>query len=154
MSGDFRPLVVAVLCILLSVVVAAPALAQADVAEEKIVAHAVNKPLPSLKAAAAATIAQGARPGPPREVVNFRGEPEFSTENTSGADPLLQDSTSISAATSVSTGFFGLPRACFDEAIRSSGVCPPGAAPCSVGPCRRGWAEAMRTPHPHREGRP
>lgn len=83
-------------------------MAQADIAQEKIEAHATNRPLPSLKAAAAQAMARGAQPGPPREIVNFRGEPQAPvTGDTNEADALLQDSISTSALTSVGSGFFG-----------------------------------------------
>jgi PKD repeat protein len=74
-------------CAAIALLGAAPTAAKSDIAKERIEAHAVNKPLPSLAAAAAQARAAGAKLGPPREVINFIGEgkpmidgaaPEFS----------------------------------------------------------------------------
>jgi hypothetical protein len=83
-------------------------MAQSDVAKTRIEANAVNRPLPSLKAAIAAAAARGTNPGPPREIVNFRGAPEpVLGGDESGPDSLLQSSSPAISAVSVSSGFFG-----------------------------------------------
>jgi PKD repeat protein len=69
-----RGIVTVFVCAVIALAGAAPAAAQSDIAQDRIEAHAVNKPLPSLAAAAAQARATGAKLGPPREVVNFMGE--------------------------------------------------------------------------------
>jgi chitodextrinase len=108
MPGRSRVVVVvAVLSLLLAAVGAAPALAQADAAKAKIEAHAVNRPLASLRAAAAQAAARGAKPGPPREIVNFRGAPSPVAGGGDGAPDALLQVGGTEAATAVGSGFFG-----------------------------------------------
>ncbi|HVS62152.1 MAG TPA: PKD domain-containing protein [Thermoanaerobaculia bacterium] len=83
-----------------------PALAQSDVALERIEAHAQNRPLASLRDAVASLADRRPVPAPPREIVNFRGEGVPAPSGTSGPDAALQTSAAT-AATSVSSGFFG-----------------------------------------------
>lgn len=92
--------------LLLSLATAGAASAQADIAREKIEARSSNRPLASLKAAVAASKAKPVVPGPPREVLNFRGAPEAAPGTGSGPDALLQVGET-SAATAVTSGFFG-----------------------------------------------
>ncbi len=101
-------LVVVTACLaLLAIIAAAPAGAQSVVGLEKIQAHAVNRPLPSLAAAADHARANPPMPGPPREVPNFRGEgtPAFGGE-LGAPDAVLQDSQG-NGPTGVTSGFFG-----------------------------------------------
>ncbi len=105
MSLKNRIIFAVVGCLLLTMFTT-PALAQSDVAKAKIEAHAVNKPLASLKAAAAAAKAKPAIPGPPKEIINFRGKPEAVLSDSNEPDAILQ-STETSAATAVTSGFFG-----------------------------------------------
>jgi len=105
MSNKNRIIFAVVGCLLLTMFTM-PALAQSDVAKAKIEAHSVNKPLASLKAAAAAAKAQPAIPGPPKEVINFQGKPMAAISDSNEPDAILQ-STETSAATAVSSGFFG-----------------------------------------------
>jgi len=107
MSGRTRIAAVAVLCLLVSAFVVAPAFAQSDVAKARIEANAVNRPLPSLRAAAAQAAAHGPVAGPPREVLNFRGAPDAIVGVTEGPDPVLQQSGPVTSAASVASGFFG-----------------------------------------------
>lgn len=97
-----------VLCGLLLSFGALPVLAQSDVALEKIQKHAANRPLESLRSAAAEARLLGYRPGPPREIINYRGEPVGPSQDggPSLPDVLLQETTG-NALTSVSSGFPG-----------------------------------------------
>jgi len=94
--------------VLLAVLAAPSATAQGVVVPEKIQAHAVNRPLPSLAAAAEHARANPRMPGPPREVPNFRGEGTPSFGGALGApDAVLQESQG-NGPTAVAGGFFGM----------------------------------------------
>jgi PKD repeat protein len=85
-----------------------PASAQSEVAREKIEKHAVNRPLASLEQAADRARSEARRPGPPREVVNFRGEVTGpSDDGTAAPDAVLQPTVG-NGPTSVNSGFPGL----------------------------------------------
>ena len=103
-----KHVVVVTACLaLLAVLTAQPTQAQGVVALEKIQAHAVNRPLPSLAAAAEHARANPRIPGPPREVPNFRGEGTPAFGGVPGApDAVLQDSQG-NGPTGVTSGFFG-----------------------------------------------
>jgi PKD repeat protein len=94
-------------CALVFTLFSAPVVAQSEVALEKLSAKAQNRPLPSLKAAANKARNQSYRPGPPREVVNFRGEgaPDLSA-GSNLPDAVLQLSEGA-GATAVGAGFDG-----------------------------------------------
>jgi len=81
--------------------------AQADVAREKIVVKAHNQPLASLSQAADRARSQMVKPGPAREVPNFRssGKPVFSG-GTALSDAVLQDFAG-EQITMVGSGFYG-----------------------------------------------
>jgi hypothetical protein len=99
---------IAVTCLgLLAILASAPVEAQNEVAQIKIQAHATNRPLPSLAAAAERARAHKPTPRPPREIPNFLGEgrPAFGGE-PSAPDAVLQDSQGSGPTASVG-GFFG-----------------------------------------------
>lgn len=96
-----------VVCAALVLAVAAPAAAQNETALERIEARAVNKPLPSLAAAAAQARAKPPTPRPPREIVNFRGEGRPSPgDGPSLPDAVLQTSPGT-GETAIGSGFPG-----------------------------------------------
>ena len=85
-----------------------PAAGQNDVALERIEAHATNRPLGSLQAEAARARAAAFRPGPPREVVNFRGEPTMPADvGAAESDGLTIQQVTGAGTSSVLTGFPG-----------------------------------------------
>ncbi|HSR53629.1 MAG TPA: PKD domain-containing protein [Acidobacteriota bacterium] len=95
--------------VLLSLLGTASALAQSDVALEKIEKHAQNRPLASLKEAAAAARITGFRPGQARETVNYRGQPSGPAGQDGGAslpDAVVQE-TQGSGTTAAGSGFPG-----------------------------------------------
>jgi len=103
-----KHVLIAVACLaLLATFASAPVEAQSEVAQIKIQAHATNRPLPSLAAAAERARAHKPTPRPPREIPNFLGEgrPAFGGE-PSAPDAVLQDSQG-SALTALGSGFFG-----------------------------------------------
>jgi PKD repeat protein len=71
-----------------------PARAQSDIAQERIEARAVNKPLESLGVAAQQSLTRRARPAGPREIPNFRrdGRPAPADAGTALPDAALQES--------------------------------------------------------------
>jgi len=103
-----RGTLVILVCAGIVLLAAAPAVAQSDTALERIEARANNKPLGSLAAAAAQARARGPKAGPPREVVNFRGEgrPSSSGGSASVPDAVLQ-TTPGSGETAIGSGFPG-----------------------------------------------
>lgn len=133
MSGRIRIVLVVVVSLALSAIGTLPALAQADIAKEKMSAHATNRPLPSLRAAGAQAAARGPQDGPPKEIVNFRGAPEreWGTDGNA-ADPLLQSAPSVNAATSVGSGFFGASN--LDNAAAFGFLIAPPDTDGQVGP--------------------
>ena len=103
-----KHVLIAVAClVLLATFASAPVEAQSEVAQIKIQAHATNRPLPSLAAAAERARAHKPTPRPPREIPNFLGEgrPAFGGE-PSAPDAVLQDSQG-SGPTAFVGGFFG-----------------------------------------------
>jgi PKD repeat protein len=79
-----------------------------DVARERILQQADNRPLTSLRAAAERGRAAGYRPGPPREVINFRGEGESRFSGpTQATEGIMQTTAGANRATTLSAGFFG-----------------------------------------------
>lgn len=98
-----------VFCSLLTAFILTPILAQAqsDVAREKILAKANNLPLVSLQEAADQSRNRPVKPGPAREVPNFRGngKPVFGG-GTAISDTILQDSAGQQIAM-VGSGFYG-----------------------------------------------
>lgn len=84
------------------------ALAQSDVALEKMNIKALNRPLPSLREAAESARFSDYRPGPPREVPNFRGNGRPAPDNQANLpDALLQESAGTLALTTQVSGFPG-----------------------------------------------
>ncbi|HEY5775283.1 MAG TPA: PKD domain-containing protein [Xanthomonadales bacterium] len=81
--------------------------AQSDVAREKLLAKATNHPLVSLREAADRSRSRPIKPGPAREVPNFRskGKPVFSG-GTALSDAILQDTAGQQIAM-VGSGFYG-----------------------------------------------
>ncbi len=106
MNTSKHVLIAATCLALLATLVPAPVEAQSEVAPIKIQAHATNRPLPSLAAAAERARATKPTPRSPREIVNFRGEgtPAFGGE-LFAPDAVLQDSQG-NGPTAVSSGFF------------------------------------------------
>lgn len=98
-----------VFCTLFLAFILTPALAQAqsDVAREKLLAKANNRPLVSLQEAADRARNRPVKSGPAREVPNFRGKgkPVFSG-GTSAPDAILQDTAGQQIAM-VGSGFYG-----------------------------------------------
>ncbi|MFQ5982897.1 MAG: PKD domain-containing protein [Woeseiaceae bacterium] len=84
------------------------ALAQSDVALERIEVRATNKPLASLAAAGEQARTRLPRRAGPREIPNYRGEgrPQPGTADSSVPDAVLQDFQG-SGTTAVGTGFPG-----------------------------------------------
>ena len=83
--------------------------AQSDVALDKITAHAVNRPLKSLREAADAASLHIPAPRPPREILNYRGEGRTNPGAGTGPaapDALLQ-TTQGAGATAFGSGFPG-----------------------------------------------
>lgn len=78
----------------------------APTAQDKIVSTAKNRPLRSLRDAAAQAKARGVVPRPPREVPNFRGLGKPATGGTLAPDALLQ-STQGPLTTAAASGFYG-----------------------------------------------
>ena len=112
-------------CLLLALGIAPmAALAQSDVALEKMQAKSNNRPLASLQEAAERANARAAKAGPPREVPNFRGEGKpHSGGGTAVADALLQDSAGEQIAM-VGSGFYGASNN-DNLAIAGSMIAPP-----------------------------
>ncbi len=107
MTRTFSGIVGIVVCVALALAVAAPAAAQNENALERIEARAVNKPLPSLAAAAAQARAKPVTPRPPREIINFRGEGRPAPGGgPSLPDAVLQTSPG-SGAVAIGSGFPG-----------------------------------------------
>ena len=108
MLRNSRCTLVIFVCAAFVLLAAAPAAAQSDTALERMEARANNKPLASLAAAAAQARARGPKAGPPREVMNFRGEgrPSFDGGDPSAPDAVLQ-TTPGTGATALGTGFPG-----------------------------------------------
>ena len=98
-----------IFCSLLTVCFLAPLLAQAqsDIAREKILAKANNRPLVSLQDAAERSRARPVVPKPAREVPNYRGRgrPD-SGGGTAVADTIVQESIG-QQITAIGSGFFG-----------------------------------------------
>jgi len=107
MNTRLRMGVVAAACLAVVLVAAAPATAQSDTALERIEAHAVNKPLPSLAAAAAAARGKPVVPGPPREVVNFRGEGRPAPSGTTAQPDAVLQTSPGTGAVAIGSGFPG-----------------------------------------------
>jgi PKD repeat protein len=83
-------------------------LAQSEVALEKMQARAVNRPLHSLREAADRARFNAYKPGPPRQVANYRRDGRPLAENqTSLPDAILQESAGTLAATTMGAGFPG-----------------------------------------------
>jgi len=80
--------------------------AQSDTGLERMNAEAQNRPLKSLSEAAEKSRQQPTNPGPPREVMNYRGKGKPALDDTNGPDPILQNVPGIAAA-SVAMGFEG-----------------------------------------------
>jgi len=97
------------LCSLLSVLIFVPVFAQAqsDVAREKFLTRANNRPLVSLKATADKSRGKPVVSRPAREVPNYRGngKPVFGG-GTASSDAILQDSVGEQIAM-VGSGFYG-----------------------------------------------
>lgn len=107
MRESSRPFGIAVIAPFVVALVPSLAEAQSPVALDKIQLHAVNKPLVSLADAARAARAKGPRPGPPREVPNFRGAPAAPAGGgTAVPDAVLQTSPGT-GTTTVGGGFPG-----------------------------------------------
>ncbi len=108
MLRESRGTLVVIVCAAIVLLAAVPAVAQSETALERIEAHANNKPLASLAAAAAQARARGPKAGPPREVMNFRGEgkPAFGGGGPSAPDAVLQ-TTPGDGATVMGSGFPG-----------------------------------------------
>ena len=68
------------IALLAAISVGGSAAAQNETALERIEARAKNRPLQSLRDAATRARGQSFRPGPPREVPNYRGEPAGPSE--------------------------------------------------------------------------
>jgi len=85
----------------------AGAVAQNDIALEKIEKNAVNRPLQSLKSAADRARIEAFRPGPPREIINFRGQPEGPDQSGSSVNAAELQDAQGTGATAVGTGFPG-----------------------------------------------
>jgi len=103
-----KHVVIASTCLaLLATLASAPVEAQNEVAQEMIRAHATNRPLQSLAAAAERARANPPTPRKPREIVNFRGEgkPAFGGD-PSAPDAVLQDIQG-SGVMEAASGFFG-----------------------------------------------
>ncbi len=96
------------LCLALALAVAAPAAAQSETGYERIEAQAVNKPLPSLAAAATQARTKPVTPRPPREVPNFRGQGAPSPGGgLPGPNAAVLQSAQGSGTTAVGAGFPG-----------------------------------------------
>jgi PKD repeat protein len=109
MTRNSRGIFVLAACAALLLLAAAPAAAQSNVALDRIEARAANKPLPSLADAAAQARARGPQAGPPREVMNFRGEGRPAFDGGDGPSPnasSFQDAQG-SGTTAVGSGFPG-----------------------------------------------
>lgn len=90
------------------IVTPASALAQSEVALEKMQAKAVNRPLHSLRESADRARFKAYKPGPPRQVANFRRDGRPLAENqTNLPDAILQESVGTQAATTLGSGFPG-----------------------------------------------
>jgi PKD repeat protein len=98
---------VSVACLLAVAFPPGQAVAQNDVAFEKIEAHAVNRPLPSLAAAAKASRLTPAVPRPPREVMNITREVAPAPAVGPSAPAVSVQGAAGVANTSVEGGFFG-----------------------------------------------
>lgn len=85
----------------------ATAAAQSEVALEKISKHSSNRPLQSLSKSAARARTEGFRPGPPREIINYRGHPVGPSERGIDMPDASLQEVQGEAATSVGTGFPG-----------------------------------------------
>ncbi len=83
-----------------------PLLAQSETGFERMNAQAQNHPLKSLSEAAKQSRQKPVNPGPPREVMNYRGEGKPLANGSNGPDPILQNVAGVSAA-SVAMGFEG-----------------------------------------------
>jgi len=103
-----RHILIAVACFaLLATLVTAPVQAQNPVALERIDAHAINHPLPSLAVAAALARAKPVTPRAPREVPNYRGEGKPAPGVGSPTRDALLQAAQGNGPTAVSSGFFG-----------------------------------------------
>ena len=123
-----------VFCGLLIASLLAPMLAQAqsDVAREKFLTKASNQPLVSLQKAADRARARPVKPGPAREVPNYRGNgrPIFKG-GTAVSDAVLQDSVGQQIAM-VGSGFYGSSN--FDNANVVGFMIAPPDTDGQVGP--------------------
>ena len=88
-------------------VAAPPVVAQSEQGLERIEAHAKNRPLKSLAEAAERSRARPVRPGPPREVPNFRGEGKPSLESEFALPDAVLQTLPGDGATAIGSGFPG-----------------------------------------------
>ena len=108
MLRESRGTLVVIVCAAIVLLAAVPAVAQSETALERIEAHANNKPLASLAAAAAQARARGPKAGPPREVPNFLGEGRPAPTGREWPRRRLWCRTPRARATaSIESGFFG-----------------------------------------------
>ena len=104
-------------------VFASPLLAQSDTGFERMNAQALNRPLKSLSEAAEQARQRPVNPGPPREVINYRGKGTPSLNDSNAPDPILQNVGGVAAA-SVAMGFEGTNNAT-NGAVLGFRIAPP-----------------------------
>jgi len=83
------------------------AAAQSDIAQQRIENRAENRPLQSLRNSARQARAQAFRPGPPREIINFRGQPQGPGESGGSTNAAVVQESQGSGETAIGSGFPG-----------------------------------------------
>lgn len=118
----------------LALIVASPVAAQGEPDLERIEVHAANRPLASLAAAADAARGRHVVPGPPREILNFRGEGAPAPGGgLTGPDAVLQ-TTEGTEATAIGSGFWGADNG--DNAALLGFMVAPPDTDGAIGPAR------------------
>ena len=122
----------------------ASALAQSEVALDKMNVKAVNRPLHSLREAADRARFNAHKPGPPREVPNYRREGRpLPPHQASLPDAVLQESAGTLATTTIGSGFAGTSNDANDQLFGYL-IAPPDTDG-QVGPNDR---DQSSEPHP------
>lgn len=102
-----RTVLIATVTAIIAMIWNSGAVAQSDVALDKIEKHAENRPLQSLGRSADRARAEAFKPGPPREIINFRGEPQGLDAGGGSINAAVLQDAQGTGATAVGAGFPG-----------------------------------------------